>query len=168
MMHFILGLANRRNLTFQYHTGIQEGFGNLLPNSDPSLLTNLFLEYPDVDFDLFHMGYPHQGIVAALSKNFQNVYIDMCWAHIISPEASINALTEWFDSVPINKISAFGGDYLFIDGVYGHQHMARANVCRALTKKVEEDVFDIERAKEISKMLFYDNPLKIFKLEDKL
>ena len=168
VMHFILGMANRRNLTFQFHTGIQEGFGNILPNSDPSLLTNLFLEYPDVDFDLFHIGYPYQNIVSALSKNFQNVYIDMCWAHIVSPEASINALTEFIDSVPVNKISAFGGDYLFVDGVYGHQYMARTNVCRALTKKVEEDVFDIARAKEVSKMLFYDNPLKIFKLADKL
>ena len=168
MMHFILGMANRRNLTFQFHTGIQEGYGNLLYNSDPSLLAKLFLESPDVDFDLFHIGYPYQNIVSALSKNFQNVYIDMCWAHIISPEASINALTEWIDSVPLNKISAFGGDYFIIDAVYGHQYMARVNVCRALTKKVEEDVFDIVRAKEISKMLFYNNPLKIFKLSDRL
>jgi len=168
MMHFILAMANRKNLTFQFHTGIQEGYGNLLYNSDPSLLAKLFLEYPDVDFDLFHIGYPYQNIVSALAKNFHNVYIDMCWAHIISPEASINALTEWLDSVPVNKISAFGGDYFIIDAVYGHQYMARSNVCRALTKKVEENVFDIARAQEISRMLFFDNPLKIFKLEGKL
>ena len=168
MMHFILGLANRKNLTIQFHTGIQEGYGNLLPNSDPSLLTRLFLEYPDVDFDLFHMGYPYQHIVGALAKNFHNVYIDMCWAHILSPEASIDALTEWIDSVPVNKISAFGGDYIFIDGVYGHQYLARVDVCRALSKKVQEQVFDVERAKEICRMLFIDNPLKIFKLEGKI
>lgn len=32
----------------------------------------------------------------------------------------VNALLEWFDTVPLNKISAFGGDYLSVDGVYGH------------------------------------------------
>jgi predicted TIM-barrel fold metal-dependent hydrolase len=168
MMHFILGLANKKNLTVQFHTGLQEGYGNILSNSEPSLLANLFLEYPDVDFDLFHMGYPYQHVVSAHAKNFQNVYIDMCWAHIISPEASVHALSEWLDSVPVNKISAFGGDYIFIDGVYGHQYMARRNACRTMTDKVHAQVFDIERAKEICKMLFYDNPLKIFKLEGRI
>jgi hypothetical protein len=168
MMHHLMRLAGKRNLTIQFHTGIQEGNGNILSHSDPSLLTNLFLEYPDVDFDLFHMGYPYQDIVGVLSKNFSNVYIDMSWAHIVSPIESIHALVSWLDSVPINKISAFGGDYLFIDGVYGHQYMARENVSRAMAKKVKDGVFDVERAKEISEMIFYKNPLKIFKLEGKV
>ena len=166
MMHFVLRLANRKNLAIQFHTGLQEGNGNIVYNSDPSLLSNLFLEYPDVKFDLFHMGYPYQHVVSALAKNFPNVYIDMCWAHIISPHASINALMEWIDTVPVNKISAFGGDYLFIDAVVGHQYMARKNVSSALAKKVEEDVFDTERAKKIAGQLFYENPCTIFSLED--
>jgi len=168
MMHFILRMANKRNLTFQFHTGLQEGNGNYISHSDPSLLTNLFLEYPDVDFDIFHIGYPYQHVLSALAKNFPNVYIDMCWAHIISPTASVNALVEWIDSVPMNKISAFGGDYCFVDGVYGHQYLARLNVSKALAIKVEEGLFDEERAKEIAKMLFYENPYRIFKLEGKI
>ncbi len=168
MMYYILKLADKRNLTIQFHTGIQEGNGNILYNSDPSLLSNLFLEYPNVDFDIFHMGYPYQDLVAVLAKNFPNVYIDMSWAHIISPIACINALVSWIDSVPINKISAFGGDYLFVDGVYGHQYIARVNVSKALAKKVEEGVIEIDRAKEIAEMVFYENPYKIFKLEGRL
>lgn len=168
MMHFVLRLANKRNLTIQFHTGIQEGNGNIIYHSDPSLLSNLFLEYPNVDFDIFHIGYPYQQVLSVLAKTFPNVYIDMCWAHIISPTASVNALIEWIDSVPMNKISAFGGDYIFVDGVYGHQYLARVNVSKSLAKKVEEGVFDVERAKEISEMLFYKNPLRIFKLGDKI
>jgi predicted TIM-barrel fold metal-dependent hydrolase len=167
-MHFILSLACKSNLTIQFHTGIQEGNGNYLYHSDPSLLTNLFLEYPDVDFDIFHMGYPYQEVVSVLAKNFSNVYIDMCWAHIISPTASINALLNWLDCVPANKISAFGGDYLFVDGVYGHQLLARENVSKALTRKVEDGVMDIDRAKRVSEMLFFENPLRIFKLWGKI
>jgi len=89
----------------------------------------------------------------------------MCWAHIVAPSASVNSLIEWIDTVPLNKISAFGGDYLFIDGVYGHQYLARVNVAKALSVKVLEGLFDIDKAKEIARMLFHDNPLKIFKLE---
>lgn len=167
-MHYILRLANKKNITFQFHTGIQEGNANVVSNGDPTLLTNLFMEYPDVDFDLFHIGYPYHNKISALCKVFTNVYIDMCWAHIISPTASINFLVEGFDSMPLNKISAFGGDYCFIDGVAGHQHMARINVSKALAIKVDEGLFDVEKAKEISKMLFYDNPYKIFKLDGKI
>ncbi|TET15575.1 MAG: amidohydrolase [Actinobacteria bacterium] len=165
MFHYILDIANKKNLVVQIHTGIQEGSGNILSNSNPELLSNLFLEYPDVDFDIFHISYPYQNELTVLAKNYPNVYIDMCWAHIVAPSASVNSLIEWIDTVPLNKISAFGGDYLFIDGVYGHQYLARVNVAKALSVKVLEGLFDIDKAKEIARMLFHDNPLKIFKLE---
>jgi predicted TIM-barrel fold metal-dependent hydrolase len=165
MFHFILDIANKKNLIIQIHTGIQEGSGNILSNSNPELLSNLFLEYPDVTFDIFHMSYPYQNELTVLAKNFANVFIDMCWAHIVSPNASVNALLEWFDTVPLSKISAFGGDYLFIDGVYGHLKLAQQDVARALSVKVEEGLFDIDKAKEVASMLFYNNPKNIFRLK---
>ncbi len=168
MAHYILDIANKKNLVFQIHTGIQEGNGNILSNSNPELLSNLFLQYPDVTFDIFHISYPYQNELTVLAKNYPNVYIDMCWAHIVSPNASVASLLEWIDTVPLNKISAFGGDYLFIDGVYGHLQLAKKNVAKALSIKVEEGLFDIDKAKEISKMFFYDNPKEIFKLKNKL
>jgi len=168
LMHYVLNIANKKNLIIQIHTGLQEGNGNIITNSNPTLLTNLFLEYPDVSFDLFHIGYPYQNEIAVLAKNFPNVYIDMCWAHLLSPNVSINALLEFIDVVPLNKISAFGGDYEFIDGVFGHQYIARENVAKALSIKVSQRLFDIDKAKEIAGMLFYSNPFKIFKLEGKI
>jgi len=164
MMHYILELANQRQLAYQVHTGLQEGFGNHISWSDPTLMTNLFVEYPDIRFDLFHISYPFQQKLSVLAKNFANVHIDMCWAHIISPQASVSALTEYIDAVPFNKISAFGGDYLFVDGVYGHQQIARENVSKALAMKVHAGVFGVNRAKEIARCLLYENPLKIFRL----
>lgn len=165
MFHYILDIANRKNMIVQIHTGIQEGNGNILSNSNPGLLSNLFLQYPDVTFDIFHMSYPYQNELTVLAKNFANVFIDMCWAHIVSPNASVNALFEWFDTVPLNKISAFGGDYCFVDGVYGHLKLAQQDVAKALSVKVDEGLFDIDRANDIAKMLFYDNPKNIFRLK---
>jgi uncharacterized protein len=148
----------------QVHTGLQESSGNLIYHSDPALLSNLFLEYPDVKFDIFHIGYPYQHVLSALAKMFPNVYVDMCWAHIISPVACVNALVEWLDAVPVNKISAFGGDYCFVDGIYGHQALARMNVSKALAIKVRDGVFGADRAKRIAEMLFVDNPTALFGL----
>lgn len=165
MMHVICRLADEHGLPFQFHTGLQEGNGNIISDSNPVLLSNLFLEYRDIRFDIFHMGYPYTQELSALAKNFRNVYIDMCWGHIISPEAARRALVEWLDAVPANKISAFGGDYSFVDGVYGHQKLARQNVAAALAAKVADGSFDLDRAKEIAGWLFVDNPTRLFKLE---
>jgi hypothetical protein len=166
MMHHVLELAAREQVPVQIHTGLLEGNGNLISNADPTLLNPLFLEYPEVNFDLFHIGYPYQHVLSALAKMFPNVYIDMCWAHIISPTTSVRALEEWIDSVPLNKISAFGGDYAFVDAIYGHQAMARENVARALAIKVDEGIMDVDSACEIGRWLFVDNPSRLFKLGD--
>lgn len=164
LMHQVMKTASRHHLTIQFHTGLFEGSGNVISNGNPELLTNLFTEYPDVDFDLFHISYPYQSVACALAKMFPNVYVDMCWAHIISQSASITALGDFLDAVPYNKISAFGGDYLFVDGVFGHLEIARQNVSRVLADKVEKGVFDEEKAVGVAKALFYDNPKRIFKL----
>ena len=149
-------------------TGIQEGNGNYVYHSDPSLLTNLFVEYPDIRFDCFHIGYPYQQVLAALAKNFRNVFIDFCWAHIISPAASVTAMAEYLDSVPANKISGFGGDYCFVDGIFGHQAMARENIARTLAGRVDLGRCDLDRAKQLATMLLHDNPVAIFGLEKEL
>jgi len=165
MMHSILREADRRGLTFQFHTGIQEGSGNVIHHSNPTLMSNLFLEYGNVKFDLFHMSYPYLMELGNLAKNFPNVFIDMCWGHIISPEAARRGLVEWLDAVPANKISAFGGDYCFVDGIYGHQYLARHNVAAALAQKVADGSFDLARAQEIARWVLVDNPVKLFGLE---
>ena len=165
MMHHLLALADERGMPFQFHTGIQEGNGNVIADANPVHLSNLFLEYENVKFDIFHMGYPYCMELSNLAKNFRNVFIDMCWGHVISPEAARRALVEWLDAVPANKISAFGGDYCFVDGVYGHQELARQNVAASLAQKVADGSFDIDRAKEIARWVFVDNPRRLFGLD---
>ena len=163
-MHHVLRGIERRGKALQVHTGLQEGNGNLLANSNPLLLSNLFLEYPDLHFDIFHMAYPFMGELSALCKNFPNVFIDMCWGHIISPRASMLALDEWLDAVPYNKISAFGGDYCFIDGVYGHLALARQNVGKTLSRKVLAHEITLDQAQRIAHALFYENPKRVLRL----
>jgi len=164
MMHHVLKLANERGLTVQFHAGLQEGLGNYIYHSDPSLLANLFMEYSNIRFDILHIAYPYQQILGVLAKNFRNVFIDFAWAHMISRTAAISALVEYLDVVPANKICGFGGDFCFVDGVYGHQYLARENIARALSIKIDQGAFDVNKAEQIAKMILHDNPLAIFKL----
>jgi hypothetical protein len=73
MVHFVCALAEKRALPVQVHTGLQEGNGNFICHAEPSQLSNLFMEYPGVRFDVFHIGYPYQQTLSALAKNFRNV-----------------------------------------------------------------------------------------------
>ena len=168
MMHHLCRLADRRGLTMQVHTGLQEGNGNYITHSDPTLLINLFMEYPNIKFDCFHISYPYQQVLGVLAKNFRNVFVDFAWVHIMSPTAAVAAMVEYLDALPANKISGFGGDFLFVDGVYGHQYIARENIARALAIKIHQGVFDLDRAKQVAGMLLWDNPLAIFDLKKDL
>jgi len=162
LVHVMMEEAERRKLPVQIHTGLQEGNENILSNSNPELLVNLFMEYRDARFDIFHGSWPYCGELGALAKNFPNVYIDMCWMHIISPSGSRRILSEWLDEVPANKIMGFGGDYLFVEGVYGHQVIARENIARVLVEKVDDGDYTMEQAKKYASWLLRENALRLF------
>lgn len=159
ILHFCLGILEETGAFLQIHTGFQEGNGNYLPYTDPLQLTNLLLKYPGLRFDLFHIGYPYVGQMGILGKQFPNVTVDFAWMNIVSPLAAENALAEYLDVMPRNKIFAFGGDYIPIDPIYGHQMMARRMVARALARKVDEGAMDLEEAERTAGMLLYNNVL---------
>lgn len=165
MMHRVAQCAGELGVPFQIHTGLQEGNGNVITNANPTGLVPLFFDYPNTRFDLFHGAYPYCGELSTLAKNFRNVYIDMCWLNVISPAVSRRMLDEWIETVPINKIMGFGGDYLFVEGAYGHVMMARENIARTLAAKVEEGYFNEEQARKVMQRLLRDNPAELFGIE---
>jgi predicted TIM-barrel fold metal-dependent hydrolase len=164
MFHQIVRAAVERAVPVQIHTGLQEGNGNILENSNPLLLTNLCLEYPQAKFDLFHGGYPFMGEALALAKNFGNVFLDLCWLYIISPSAAARMLHEAIETVPANKIFAFGGDFIIPEGSYGHSVMARRAVSRVLTEKVEDGYLTEDEAAVLAQRILRDNPAELYRL----
>lgn len=165
MMHRVLDLAKANNLPVQIHTGLQAGNGNKIENSKPTHLVNLFQEYPDVKFILFHGAYPYGGELSTLAKNFRNVFIDMCWMYVISPSYSERYLNEWLETVPANKIMAFGGDYFNVEGVYSHLMLAKQVISNVLVRKVKDGYFTEDEAIKIARMILHDNAINIFKIK---
>lgn len=163
-MHRLLDLADEFDLPIQIHTGLHAGNGNIITNSNPTHLANLFMEYPDVDFILFHAAYPYGGELGTLAKNFPNVYIDLCWSYVVSPSYSERYLHEWIETVPANKIMAFGGDYDFVEAIYAHAVMARQIIAKVLIAKVRDRYLTEKEAIDIAKMFLRENALNILKL----
>ena len=164
MLHQIIRQAVERGLPIQVHTGLQEGNGNVITNSRPSHLIPLFIRYPRARFDLFHAGYPYHHELTTLAKNFPNVYADLCWIPIVSPTLATAILHEWLETIPVNKIFAFGGDFIIVEGAYGHSRMARQVVARVLAEKVEAGYFAEDEAVLFGRMILRDNAKSFFAL----
>ena len=162
MFHHVLRLAQDGRLPIQVHTGMQAGNGNLLENSRPTQLNNLFLNYPRVTFDLFHLGWPWVTEVAALAKIFPNVTVDFCWAWVISPTAARNALHEMLETVPANKLLGFGGDYRQVELSYAHSRMARAGIAQVLAEKVNARFCTETEAMDLARLILHDNAARLF------
>ena len=164
MMHQVIRAAIELKLPLQIHTGLQEGNENIITNSNPTHLINLFIEYREAKFDLFHGGYPYVHEWVTLAKNFANVYADLCWVYIISPEIGRRLLHELIETVPGNKIMAFGGDSMTVEMAYGHSRMARQVVTRVLSEKVSEEYMKEDEAIVLARAILRDNPTALFKL----
>lgn len=166
VMRHIIGLATDRGLPIQIHTGLQEGNGNVIENSRPTHLANLFLDFGDTRWDVFHAGYPWTSHTATLAKNFQNVYVNLCWTHAISPRMAARTLHEWLETVPSNKIFAIGGDSNYVEGGYGHGKIARRICAQVLAEKVEEGYFSEEEALAVAQKVMRDNALDFYRLDE--
>ncbi len=164
MMHQVIRAAIENELPIQIHTGLQEGNENIITNSNPVHLINLFIEYREAKFDLFHGGYPYIHEWATLAKNFANVTADITWLPIISPEIARRLLHELIETVPGNKIMAFGGDSMTVEMAYGHARMARQLVTRVLSEKIDEGYLDEDEAVVLARRMLSDNPASLFKL----
>jgi predicted TIM-barrel fold metal-dependent hydrolase len=162
MFHHLCSLADAHHIPFQIHTGLQAGNGNYVANTRPAALTNLFLKFSRVQFDLFHIGYPYWRECLVLAKTFPNVYADFCWMHIVSPSGARTALHEFLDSVPSNKIMGYGGDYRYPELSYAHLVMARRNIVQVLAERTEAGLNTETEAGELARLMLHDNPAALF------
>jgi hypothetical protein len=164
MFHFIIRKAAAYEMPIQIHTGLLASNSNTLDNGQPLKLNNLFMEYPDTKFILFHGGFPWTGECAALAKMFPNVYLDLVWLPQISREQTITALDMMLDCVPYNKF-CWGGDSGLIEESTGSLVFAKDIVAEVLTRRIERGLLTEDVALEISDAIFRNNAIEIFRLK---
>ncbi len=119
------------------------------------------------DFVFLHMSYPYQDEMVALAKHFSNAYIDLSWAWIIDHLATRNFLKQYLTTAPINKLFAFGGDYLSVEPTVGHAYVARLGIAQVLTELVSENYFSESDAIAIAEKIMYKNAREFYRLDEK-
>jgi len=158
----MLDMASELGLVVAVHTGMWGDFRTL----DPKHMIHIIMRHPNTKFDLYHMGMPWVRETGIIGKNFPNVWLNLCWCHIVSPKMTCSALDEWVDLVPTNKIIAFGGDYSKpVEKVYGHLVMAREDIAKVLGGRVEDGLMTEEEAISVAERWFCHNPKELYQLK---
>lgn len=156
-----LKIVQEVDLVAAVHTGV---WGDI-NYKNPELLFKVVEKYPDIVFDIYHMGMPYVRECGFLGKNYANVYLNLCWSHIVSENMAVSGINEWLDYVPVNKIFGFGADFCSNpENIWAHLEIAKKNIAKALAKRVSEERMSLEDAKFVCKLWLYDNPKRVYQL----
>jgi uncharacterized protein len=162
-----LALATDLRLPVKVHTGLHVGTGSMPLRSvrdNVADVTDLARRY-GTDFVLMHIGYPYEGEVIAAAKHFPNVVADLCWAWIIDPVAARSFVKRFLVAAPASKLLCFGGDYIPVENIVGHAHLARLELARALGELRDEGYLDDRAVAELVPQLMHGNAERVFRLD---
>lgn len=165
LFRYCVGKATEYGLPVKLHTGYYAG-SDYMPltrlRQNAGDLCPLLQDFPDTKFVLMHIGYPYQDEFIALAKHYRNAYVDLCWAWIINPAASVRFLKEFLLAAPASKVFTFGGDYITVETVYGHSRVARQGIAQALSELVEEGWIAREETCALVERLMRGNAHEVF------
>ena len=158
----ILAYAGELGMAVAVHTGYWGDFRRL----DPLHIIPMLMRHPQVRFDVFHLGFPWIRQTLMLAKGFSNVWLNLCWTHVISQRAAMDAVDEAIDLIPANKVLAFGGDVgaHSVEMVYGHLVMARQDVAGPLARRVAAGRMTEDQALALARRWFVQNPVELYGL----
>jgi hypothetical protein len=161
VLDFVLKKAAEWDWPIAVHCGIWGDYRTV----DPKNIIDIVTAYPDVRFDLYHLGMPFVRDCIFIAKNFANAYLNLCWCYAISQEITRRAINEILDTVPVNKVFGFGADYIYaVENVYGHLVMARETIAEALAERIARGRLDHDGAKAICRLWLHDNPAAFYRL----
>ncbi len=162
--------ATEHHLPVKMHTGYYAG-QNSMPldrlQKNAGAVTDLCRIAPETKFVFMHINYPFYEALISAAKQWTNCHIDMCWAWIVNPVASVDFLKKYLVTAPANKVLTFGGDYIPVEPVLGHVRLARRGIAIALTQLVEEGWLDLDSALELVEPIMRGNARQLFDLEKK-
>ena len=156
-----ISLASEQDLVVAVHTGYWGDFRTL----DPLHMIPILERHPKTRFDIYHLGYPWVRETLMLGKGFPNVWLNLCWTHIISQRFAVAGLDEAVDLIPMNKVLAFGADYgRPVEKVYGHLVMAREDIAEVLGRRIRTKQMSETQALDLARKWLWDNPKELYRL----
>lgn len=158
ILRYILSRAAKLDLPVQFHTGLA-----IIEGSNPINLANIIREYSNINFILFHGGYPWIRETAAMAMSFKNAYIDFCWLPMISPSACRLLLRETIE-LGLSGKAMWGGDCWAAEATYGALKIFKGILSETLWEMIDKGHLRSDDAIEIASKILYENAAKLFGL----
>ena len=171
LFHFCVERATEYGLPVKLHTGYMAHTGQMplhRVRRNASDLCELLQIHPKTRFVIMHIMYPYQDEAIVLAKHYPNAFIDLCWAWIINPMASVRFVKEFIKAAPANKLFTFGGDYTVVEMVPGHARMARRGLAQAISELVDEGWVDSGNVEELIERLMRGSAHEVFDYQNTL
>ena len=165
LFHQYMRFGRDLDLPVQIHTGHMAGNYNRVDKTNAALLTPVLELHREVRFDLFHGNWPYLGDLLFLGKNYPNVFLNLCWLHIIDPAYAGELLERSVFTLPHSKVHAFGGDYGDSpEFIAAHLRVAREVIAGSLAHLVERGWLSEEQALQVAADWLFNNPNRFFRL----
>ena len=154
----LYGLCGEAGIVVVKHSGVWAGGWSDHTTIRPTNIISVALKHRSTRFDLFHAGTPHPVDAGLIARSFPNVWLNLCWSHLLSPRLAEKALDLWLDMVPINRVIGFGGDYWWaVENVFGAIEQARSIAARVLSRRIASGDVTEARALQIAERWFSAN-----------
>lgn len=161
IIRYMVGKSGEYNLPVKIHTGIP------INNGRAASLLNLIHDFPNVQFCLFHLSWPYAEELVEMAMFEPNIWVDFCWAWGMNPVSTRRYLSEMLECVPYCKIHGFGGDTNYVEDAYGQTMIAKREITRVLSEKVEEGHFTEDYALFLARRILRDNLIEHFNIDEK-
>ena len=155
----ICGLAAKHGLPLQNHTGLGK-----LSGSNPMNLIPMIEKHLGTKFVLFHGGYPWVEEIAALSHNYANVYVDLCWLPVVCTSACERALHSLIEAARDGSRVTWGGDCWLVTESYAGSLAMRHVLGKVLSEKLADGYLTERRAQRLAERILSDNAKELYPL----
>jgi predicted TIM-barrel fold metal-dependent hydrolase len=169
LLHELLEMAAEEGMVVAVHCGLIWSNWGDFTKTNPQHMVPTLLAHRRTKFDLYHAGIPWVREIGVIGKTFPNVWLNLCWTHIISPAMTMSALNEWLELLPYTKILGFGGDYgRPVEKVYGHLQLALEDIAQVLAGRVEQGWMTEAQAVTVAHAWLWDNPVELYGLQERV
>ena len=129
-------LAAKHDLPVQMHLG-----SAIIRGSHPLNAAGLIERHPRTRFLLMHLAYPWARDLLGMALIYRNVWIDLCWAPLLSPTLFKQSLHEAIEVLPDELRMMIGGDNWHAEETYGAMTLSRRLLAEVLEEKIERRLF---------------------------
>ena len=156
---YLCRIAGDLKLPVQVHTGM----GQLVHTN--ALWLKPLLDYcPQTQFVLLHCSYPHTADCMALLHEYNNVYADLSWLPLLSPDAAGVILGELLDIADCGRI-AWGCDAETPEESIGAHQVFCQILSRVLSRKAEYGYYSQSTCEQLLSQILLKAPRTLYGLQ---